>query len=229
MAQTVVVGMDNPVDRAFLKYSRDISVTPAGAEAFMDDFQSQKIKQERILPVESVFVFTSMDEGLKFNNFRDANKLLQEMAKEAPSEKEGADSVTVMVDWQNKNGPAFKGFSSYIGKVHITKEMEHIHDIIQRSVADRYMVDSGVLKPIGIDETKWAKKMSMDKSKMIDRAYMVTTLMHAEGIRDKVVEKVQDYEKAVKLEHKTPAKANLKQRTNSNQRGLEEQDLFRMC
>lgn len=187
----------NPVDNAIFFYSSDISATREGAELYLAAFQSKTVEAERIKPLEFIAITVPGEAGEKvctFKSFKEANVFLRDMAKDAPSEKEGADRFPLYVEWENKHEAAFKGYTAYSGYIYLTREMEHSGDIVERSVAVRDMFDAGLLRPKGMDDKRWQEKLLDISKRPVDREYQLSALRHMEGLNKQLRNMVRIYE-----------------------------------
>lgn len=196
---STVLSVKNPVDRAFLIYSRDISVpdTTKGVEVSLDAFPINSLKNERIQPLEFISITYNDAFGEKtdtFKSFREINSFVRKLAEHAPLENEGADRYVVYAEWQNKNGAAFKGFSAYHGFLYVTREMKHASNIVERAITLRDMWDAGLLKPVGISEEKAIDKYNLVKMFPKDTNYLLSALRHNDGLNGQLQDYSRSYE-----------------------------------
>jgi len=187
----------NPIDNALFLFSSDIASESFGAEVYLKDFSSKSLSVERTNPLD--FISITVGEGpdnevVVFHSFREADMFLKEKAKEAPSIQDGADCYPVYVEWENKNGGAFRGFSAFYGNLFVTNEMEKTSNIVERTVAVRDMFDAGLLKPKGLNEEKWKEKQDDIGKRAEDKEYLISALRHMEGVKDQFRGVVRMYE-----------------------------------
>lgn len=190
----------NPVDNAIFLYSSDIGVKEPGAELYLAGFRSNTVAAERIKPLDFVAITVPGDASevvCTFKSFKEANVFLREMAREAPSEKDGADRLLLNVEWQNKHEAAFKGFTAYSGYIYLTKEMENAQNIVERSVAVRDMYDAGLLRPEGMEADRWNEKLADIAKRPVDREYLISALRHMDGLNGQLLHMVRTYEKSL--------------------------------
>ena len=195
---STVLAVKNPVDRAFLIYSRDISVpdTTKGVEVSLDAFSVNSLKNERIQPLEFISIVYNDAFGpteATFHSFKAINSFVRKLAEHAPLEKDGRDRYTIYAEWQNKNGGAFKGFSAFHGFLYVTREMKTASNIVERAITSRYMWDAGLLKPVNIDEEKAIDKRNIINMFPEDKDYSLSALRHNDGLNGQLQNYVRSY------------------------------------